>query len=86
MFCFVVQQPGVDGKEEAAGLPSAATLDVTKQYSAWQCTQMVFSHLPLLKIIFNLLTHSCKKASLTHTHTHRAQVSRWQCDLVYTMC
>ena len=45
-------------------LPSAATLVVTEQYSAWQCTQMLFSHLPLLKILFNLLTHSCKKVSL----------------------
>ena len=45
-------------------LPSVAALVVTEHYSSWQCAQMLFSHLPLLKILFNILTHSCKKVRL----------------------
>ena len=55
-ICFHVQ-PLVSG----GGLPSVATLVVTEPYSAWRATQMLFSHLPLLKILFNLLTHASKK-------------------------
>ena len=47
-------------------LPSVTSLVVTEHYSSWQCTQMLFSHLPLIKILFNILTHSCKKVHEMH--------------------
>ena len=46
---------------EGMAIPSMGSLVVSDQHSSWQCAYTLFSHLPLLKILFHFLTSACKK-------------------------
>ena len=53
--------PSIQAIGEEGPVPSVFNFDVLGSHTAWQCVELLLTHLPLLKLLLSVLLGSYKK-------------------------